>query len=112
MSDHIEPTWRDRRIAEVEPFTRPVGPQLTEYTGCRIATALERIADALERGQPATYPLGDPAPLRSSGEVEALVSGIVETMAGMQPHTLRVQLPESFTVTDRPIPGGTANKDT
>jgi len=56
------------------------GPQLTEYTGNRIANALERIADAMERaekGRPAEwadrpyrdttgqppYPLGDPGPL-------------------------------------------------
>lgn len=65
-----------------------LGPQLTEYTGNRIATALERIADALERQAatsaltkeqylaavdraihcldhriPTPYPLGDPAPI-------------------------------------------------
>lgn len=42
-----------------------IGPQLTEHTGNRIATALERIADALEKSaKPPTmaYPLGDPAP--------------------------------------------------
>ena len=56
-------------------FDTPVGPplggpQLTEHTGNRIATALERIADVLEHWldekspvykRPA-YPLGDPAP--------------------------------------------------
>jgi len=94
-----------------------VGPQLTEYTGNRIATALERIADAMERaekGRPAEwldrpyrdttgqppYPLGDPAPsFPSSGEVEALVAGINEMIekSGAK-GTLRVRLPESFTV--------------
>lgn len=55
------------------------GPQLTEHTGNRIASALERIADAMEKAakppadengdmirrllsQAAAYPLGDPAP--------------------------------------------------
>jgi hypothetical protein len=69
--------------------TPPVGPQLTEHTGNRIATALERIADAIVRQtteavsgpafdwatvdrilkeyrrEHAAYPLGDPAPLRN-----------------------------------------------
>ena len=65
MSDRTIPNWRDRRMAESEPFTRPVGPQLTEYTGGRIASALERIADALEARRSA-YPLGDPAPIERS----------------------------------------------
>ena len=83
---------------------------LTEYNANRIATALERIADLLEQAakvpkmlgptewhEPA-YPVGDPAPF--------LVAGIGETLKAMQPTTLRVRLPESFSVTDRPIPGG------
>jgi hypothetical protein len=55
------------------------GPQLTEHTGNRIATALERIADAVERaekGRPAEwhqapYPFGDPAPTPPRAEVRA-----------------------------------------